>query len=54
MKTLFLTPPTPKPIRDYGAGLTSHINDRQVVNHINISMPIPAWGLYWLKDMSRA
>ncbi|MEK6775570.1 MAG: radical SAM protein [bacterium] len=50
MKILFLTPPTPKPIRDYGAGLTSHINNRQVVNHINISMPIPAWGLYWIKE----
>lgn len=50
MKILFLTPPTPKPIRDYGAGLTSHINNKQVVNHINISMPIPAWGLYWLKE----
>lgn len=50
MKTLFLTPPTPKPIRDYGAGLTSHINDEQVVNHINVSLPIPSWGLYWIKE----
>ncbi len=50
MRILFVTPPTPKAIRDYGAGLTSHINNRQVVNHVNVSMPIPGWGLYWLKE----